>query len=111
MMNDADHLLLIILHEGRDIGVLRFDRDTPATAVISIYLIPEMIGRGLGVAAIQHGCDRAFKAWNISEVHAYTRSDNGPAIRAFEKAGFARRYADPNGDSLLGWTLQRGDAS
>jgi RimJ/RimL family protein N-acetyltransferase len=103
------HLLMIVMHEAREIGVVRFDRSSPVEAVISIYLVPDRVGRGLGVDAIRLACERIFAAWDVAQIAAHTRKDNRPAIRAFQKAGFTG--GEPSGEDLLGWTLQRPPAA
>ena len=95
-LSDPDHLIFIVMQESEPIGQVRFDR-RDEMAVISVYLVEERTGRGLGIEAIRRGTPggAAFKEWNISKVVACVRQDNLHATRAFAKSG----YTESKGDS------------
>ncbi len=93
-LNDPDHLIFIVVQGEEPIGQVRFDR-RDETAVISVYLVEDRTGKGLGVEAIRRGTQAAFKEWNISKVVACIRQDNLHATRAFAKSG----YTESKGDS------------
>ncbi|HMK36839.1 MAG TPA: GNAT family protein [Desulfomonilaceae bacterium] len=48
------------------------------------------LGKGFGTEAIQMAVLYAFEQLNLHRVYAYVLSNNPRALRAFEKAGFAR---------------------
>lgn len=87
--DNTHHLLFIVqTREGRPIGTVRFDRDNEQ-AIISIYLMKDHTGRGIGPRAIEDGCLRAFACWSsLQRVVARIRNNNEPSIKAFDRAGF-----------------------
>jgi RimJ/RimL family protein N-acetyltransferase len=88
------------------IGVLRFDRQGAEHAVISVYLIPQETGRGLGVASIRLGCHRITQEWKVRRVLAHVRKDNPIGSKGFRKAGFSSYPFDatcPVGHEALCW--------
>ncbi|MEO5335322.1 MAG: GNAT family N-acetyltransferase [Magnetospirillum sp. WYHS-4] len=85
---DSDRCLLVIAVDGREGGAVRFDRRAPGEAVISVYLLGPLTGRGAGVDAIRQGCLYLQEAWGPTAVIAHVRDDNEPGRRAFAKAGF-----------------------
>lgn len=89
---DPGALLFVVEAGGVPAGQVRLIRGGEAgegEAAISVYLLKEHTGRGLGAAAIAQGCAEAFAQWSaLRRVRAQIRRDNAPSIRAFEKAGF-----------------------
>lgn len=72
------------------IGILRYDlSEKSAEACVSIYLVPERIGQGLGAPLL-----RAGSAWlkqtypALRYIHATIRPENAASLRAFEKADY-----------------------
>jgi LmbE family N-acetylglucosaminyl deacetylase/RimJ/RimL family protein N-acetyltransferase len=92
-LNNADQLVFIVAHGHEPIGQVRFDRNKKY-AVISVYLVEERTGRGMGVEAIRRGTKAAFQEWNLTKVIACVRHDNLYATRAFAKAGYAESKDD-----------------
>jgi LmbE family N-acetylglucosaminyl deacetylase/RimJ/RimL family protein N-acetyltransferase len=93
-LNNPDQVIFIVVQGEEPIGQVRFDR-RDEMAVISVYLVEERTGKGLGIEAIRRGTQAAFKEWNISKVVACVRQDNLHATRAFAKSG----YTESKGDS------------
>lgn len=90
---DAQRTLLIGLSEGRAFGVVRFDFDSPESAVISIYLDPEMKGKGMGRALLFSGLNWLKKHHpETSEVSAEILPENFASLRVFQAAGFSEKY-------------------
>lgn len=85
---DARCLMLIVESGGQPIGQVRFDLDAPGQAVISVYLVPAQVGRGLGVRAIRDGCLWAGRTLGVHRIVALVRRENLRGQRAFAKAGF-----------------------
>lgn len=103
---DADRCLLVIAVEGTEGGAVRFDRRAAGEAVISVYLLGPLTGRGAGVEAIRAGCLRLQEEWGPTAVIAHVRDDNGPGRRAFAKAGFQPLDVDrdcPAGHVAFRW--------
>ena len=85
----STHKLAFIVEEsGFPVGMVRFDINKFYEAEISIYLIPEKTGLGLGTSAIARGCDLLFASINVNKVIAKTRKDNERSAKAFAKCGF-----------------------
>lgn len=90
---NAQLALLIGFLEERAFGVVRFDFDAPESAVISIYLDPEMTGKGMGRALLVAGLNWLKK--NHSEkisVSAEILPENSASLYAFQAAGFSEKY-------------------
>ena len=87
----ADPRRLLLIGEDEDgvgAGTARLDLVDEERAVVTIYLLREFTGRGLGVQALVEACGRGFARWPIRAIHAYIRGDNRPSRSAFTKAGF-----------------------
>jgi len=95
-LNNPDQKIFIVVQGDEPIGQVRFDRNQDL-AVISVYLVEERTGKGLGIEAIRRGTQAAFKEWNLAKIVACIRQDNLHATRAFAKAG----YTESKGDSGL----------
>jgi LmbE family N-acetylglucosaminyl deacetylase/RimJ/RimL family protein N-acetyltransferase len=92
-LNNPDQLIFIVVQGDEPIGQVRFDRNQDQ-AVISVYLVEERTGKGLGIEAIRLGTQAAFKEWTLAKVIACIRQDNLHATRAFAKAGYAKSKED-----------------
>lgn len=55
---------------------------------ISITLLEEFQGKGLGVCAINSAVREAFNNWPIKRVVALIREGNERSVKAFKKVGF-----------------------
>jgi RimJ/RimL family protein N-acetyltransferase len=86
----SQHLVFIIeLEAGVNVGVVRLDLiEDNSQALITVYLMPEFTGKGIGVSAIVNACFNAFFEWDIHSIHAYIRNANYPSLSAFRKVGF-----------------------
>lgn len=83
-----DRLIVIAEQEGIPIGLARFDRVDVASCVISVYLLEEFTGRGLGVETIRRSCSALFEQWDVEQIVACVRFDNREGRSGFLKAGF-----------------------
>ena len=83
-----NHLLLVVSLGGKPIGQVRFDRLNDHSCEVSVLLLPQYTGRGLGVLALKHACWEAFARMDIKEIVATIRQDNRRSVSAFRKAGF-----------------------
>jgi len=90
---DSRRALLIGFSEERALGVVRFDFDSSESAVISIYLDPEMAGRGMGRALLFAGIN--WLRGNHPETSAVSPEilpENFASLRVFQAAGFSEQY-------------------
>ena len=82
-------IIYIITFKKEPIGQLRFDREDQQRADISIYIVSQFIGKGLGRVAIREACKKLFnEKGSIREINALIREENIASIKAFERVGF-----------------------
>lgn len=93
--SDTRQLFIVMEHTGR-VGVMRLDELDGAHTVISIALIPEARGRGLGRGVLARAVERAHQSH--AHVIAYILPENVRSIRAFEAAGFVFESEETQGD-------------
>jgi RimJ/RimL family protein N-acetyltransferase len=91
---DEDRLMFLIELDGRPVGQLRFDRVSPDCCQVTIYLLPEFTGKGIGTRALALGCSRAFEQMPVGRLRAFVRDDNLPSVAAFSKVGFTTVEGD-----------------
>jgi len=80
--------LFVVETLGQPIGQIRFDWGDARRAEVSIYLLSEFTGRGLGLAALREGCRLALALGRADYVVARIRHDNPRSRAAFMKVGF-----------------------
>lgn len=80
--------MFIILNKTLSIGQVRFDRLDHNECEISIYLMKEHTGQGLGSIFIRNACQQIFGLWDINQVIATIKKDNYPSLSVFKKSGF-----------------------
>jgi len=91
VLSDPDRMLLIAVEQGREIGVLRYDIDSPR-ALVSIYLVPGMAGQGRGKQILMQG-----ERWlcrqrrDVRVVEAEIHADNSASKAVFYAAGFVAK--------------------
>lgn len=93
----TQHLLWMVSVEGLNAGIVRLDRVNPTQATVTIYLMREYTGKGLGVQALRGACRRGFDQWPIDTMIASIRADNRPSLSAFAKAGFVPTGTNTDG--------------
>lgn len=95
-------LLLIIHHKNIPIGQVRFELLSEVAAAISIFVLPNFSGKGIGTVAIAQGCEVAFSAFpKICRIEALILHNNIRSLRAFEKAGFELQHKRSNTSTYL----------
>ena len=92
LQNSARAILIGMTSDG-PCGCVRFDRADGA-AVVSIFLDPARLGRGLGAHLLRAG-ERWLRAnWpDVRRIEATILPDNVRSQRAFAKAGYERDAA------------------
>ncbi|MGP9820453.1 UDP-2,4-diacetamido-2,4,6-trideoxy-beta-L-altropyranose hydrolase [Salinarimonas sp. NSM] len=84
--------LLIGEEDGAPVGVLRFDR-AGEEAEVSIYLVPEAMGRGVGADLLLAGCDWVRQNRpGIRRIVAEVLGGNARSAALFERCGFTERF-------------------
>jgi len=103
LSNPDDHLLLVIVVQGTDAGLVRLDREG-AAALVTIYLMQPFIGKGHGSAALRLAIAEGFAAWpQLEALHAEVRRDNRASLALFARCGFA----EDGGGELARFVLAR----
>lgn len=92
LAND-DWQLFIIEKDATPIGQVRFQRDNDS-CFISIYIMKEYTGQGLGVEAMQRACQHIFAQWSVQTIYAQIKKSNKTSQSGFAKAGFERDQND-----------------
>lgn len=90
---------LLLLDEGRIVGTSsicpsRFEDMAGYGEIISIYLLPEYMGKGCGVLLMNAAVDELFKM-GFQDIFLYVLEENHRARRFYETFGF-----QPSGRSL-----------
>ena len=87
-VRDENRRVFIVLRDDTPIGQVRFDRLGAEECEVSIYLLAEHTGRGLGTMALRIGCRTIFRTWPVARIVAFVRRENVRSLQAFGKAGF-----------------------
>lgn len=88
-LSDPARAILIALDDGGDrVGMVRFDVDSPATAIVSINVAPERRGDGVGRSLLHSALEWMTEQGHATTVIAVVRSDNSASLRIFEREGF-----------------------
>jgi UDP-2,4-diacetamido-2,4,6-trideoxy-beta-L-altropyranose hydrolase len=88
VLRDEDRILLLVSREGRDVACVRFDC-TCERATVSIYLDPDLHGRGTGAPALMAAIDwlRAARP-DVRLVEADILASNRVSQALFASVGF-----------------------
>jgi UDP-2,4-diacetamido-2,4,6-trideoxy-beta-L-altropyranose hydrolase len=90
-LNNPNRLLWIAMQDQQPIGVIRFDRDSSemTKVEVSLYLAPEMQGKGLGQALLFAGEQQLHQTWrNVCFINADVLPSNAASLTLFERAGY-----------------------
>lgn len=92
-LSDPQRVLLLGRLDEKEVGVIRFDFVDLRQAKVSIYLNPEMTGRGVGKSLLRAGQDWLLqKHPEIDNVIAEVMPNNIASLRAFLGAGFKEHH-------------------
>ena len=104
LINSSNYLLYIIEDEnGRFLGQLKFELEGE-TSIISIYLLKEIRGKGLGRSIIEMGLEELqHESDEVDVVLAYILEENEVSVNLFKSCNFEyEREEDYGGlDHLL----------
>lgn len=80
----------IICRDATEIGYVRLDlrENDKNIFAVSIYVVPESRGMGLGKEMLRFAIDSAVKNHAISDFHAVINKSNHASIKIFEFFGF-----------------------
>ena len=80
--------LFIVEKEGTPVGQVRFDLREKTVYMVSIYLLEEYTGRGIGVDAIRRGLELMKRKKSNKKFIAFIKTDNRASRSGFLKVGF-----------------------
>jgi RimJ/RimL family protein N-acetyltransferase len=84
----STRLFVVETQSGNKVGQLRFEKKSEGY-VISVSLVREFRGKGLGSEIIKLGSEQLFKEFpDVEKINAYIKHDNKASVHAFSKAGY-----------------------
>ncbi|MEE8059481.1 MAG: GNAT family N-acetyltransferase [Pseudomonadales bacterium] len=92
-LKSNDRLLYITVIDGENSGLTRFDK-SPEGATVSIYLLEEFTGKGLGIETFQQAYSRMLTEWPETSVIAEVQLENIYSQKFFQKLGFKTLATD-----------------
>ena len=84
----ADRVLLTGRVDDNPVGIVRFDRVTPDSAEVSIYLDPAKVGYGLGAALLDAAEAWISRHWPLQRISATVKAENIASHHLFRNAGY-----------------------
>lgn len=98
LINSDSYLLYIIEDEsGRFLGQLKFELEGE-TSIVSIYLLKEIRGRGLGKVIIDMGLEELlYESEEVDVVLAYILEENDASQNLFKSCGFTYEGEEDHG--------------
>jgi CMP-N-acetylneuraminic acid synthetase/RimJ/RimL family protein N-acetyltransferase len=84
----ADRRLYVVTCAGAEVATARLDI-AGADAEVSLTVVPEQRGRGLGTATLEALAEEAFGGLGLRRLVARIKGTNPASRAAFERAGFA----------------------
>ena len=88
MLSDDASRVFVIEEDDSPVGQIRFVAMGPRTSTVSIFLLPEHQGRGLGRDALAMGCATAFAQLDIDAIDAEIIETNTRSLSFFRDAHF-----------------------
>lgn len=90
VMKDADRLVFIAEQEDQPIGVIRFDIERN-NAEVSLYLSPDLTGRGLGIRLLLQGEQQLLQERpEVDRILATVLEGNEASHNLFRRCGYDR---------------------
>jgi perosamine synthetase len=80
--------------EGVPAGMVRYDFTSAGSAEVSIYLMPDYIGRGYGSQLVHETAPRVFASRGVDSISARARQDNLRSQEFFLRLGFSQVETD-----------------
>lgn len=97
VMQDKNIKLFVIQQNSTPIGQLRYDLNGTNEYTVTIYVLQEYTGKGIGPIALRKGSSIMLEMSKQNVLIAFIKDSNKASISAFLKAGFeiANDYANP----------------
>ena len=87
-LKNITNFAYIVIHDNRDIGVLKLKNITKTTYEIDIFLSKDSRNKGLGTQILKIAKEIAVKK-GITNLIAKIKYDNQASKKSFEKSGFS----------------------
>lgn len=90
-LDNPNRLLWIAMQDQQPVGMIRYDRDTSdmTKVEVSLYLAPDMQGKGLGQRLLYAGEQQLHQTWrNVCFINADVLPSNAASLTLFERAGY-----------------------
>lgn len=100
-IDDPSRLLLIGIHDGQKIGMVRFDHRQASSWEVSIMVAPEARGQEMGRHLLQMALERLRVVYAPTCLRATIRLNNQPSLRLFHALGFNQESDDGEFISLV----------
>ena len=92
-LSNPKRVLLLGKLDEKEFGVVRYDIDDSSHAKVSIYLNPEMTGRGLGECLLRAGQDWFLQNHpEVKTMSAEIKATNIASLRIFQANGFQEQH-------------------
>lgn len=99
-LHDPQSTQFLIMAGSTAVGYVRFE-DTGGYAEVSIYVNPQLRGRGLGSAVLAAGRLAYRRDRDNVQLRAYVRHGNAASTQMFERAGFQLGPIDESGSWFI----------
>lgn len=108
-LNSSTCILFIAFLKSLPVGQVRYDIASNEAA-ISISILKQFRGKGIGASVIWLSAKRIFESSDITKIHAYVKYKNKVSVSAFLKANF-RTYdtTSVNNQQAIHLILSRDD--
>lgn len=100
-IDDPSRLLLIGVHDGQKIGMVRFDHRQASSWEVSIMVAPKARGQGMGRHLLQMALEQLRAVYAPTCLLATIRLNNQPSLRLFHALGFNQESDDGEFANLM----------
>ncbi len=91
-VQSGDRRAFIINVDTVSCGQIRYDRMEESVWIISVYLVGDFTGKGIGGKAIEVGNTIMMNRQDAREVWAFVRGENEAGLNTFRKSGFTQKF-------------------
>ncbi len=88
LIGESNKILFVVEFEGQKAGQIRFDQLETGIFEISIALVPNFRGKGIGRTALQLGIEKMKIEQKAEKIIAVVNQQNLGSLRFFQKANF-----------------------
>lgn len=88
----------LVQKSGVNVGVVYLIFDDTKTPTLGMYVVPDMLGKGIGSWMLQHFLDFIFTSLKLDAIRLEVYESNTPAIRLYKKFGFKEISVDSSNE-------------